>query len=61
MKIWLFALSQSVIALLGLAAFFLADNVLLATLAAVMAALLGISQPFIAAHKSLKLEIYQQR
>ncbi len=59
MKIWLFALLQSLIATLGLAAFFLADNVLLASSAAVMAALLGIAQPLIAAYKNRRLQEYQ--
>lgn len=61
MKLWLFALLQSIIAALGLAAFFWADNVVLASGAAIMAALLGIAQPLIAACKGRRLEDYQDR
>ncbi len=61
MKIWLFALLQSIIAGLGLAAFFLADNVMLATAAAVMAAILGIAQPIMSAHKERKMKQYQDK
>ncbi len=61
MKIWLFALMQSMIALMGLTAYFLADDLVLATTAAILAAVLGISHPLIAAHKGRKLEIYRDQ
>ena len=61
MKIWVFAGLQSLIAAMGLAAYFLADNVFLATSAVVLAALLGISQPLLAAHKGSKLKVYQEQ
>lgn len=61
MKTWLFALLEATIAVLGLAAYFLAENVALATAAAAAAALLGIAQPFITAYKSRKLELYRDR
>lgn len=56
MKIWLFALLQSIIAVAGLAAYFYADNVWLAGLAAGSAAVLGIAQPLMGAWKQQKLE-----
>ncbi len=58
MKIWLFALSQSMIAVFGLAAYYWADNVLMATSAAVLAAALGIAQPLMTAHQARKMERY---
>ena len=61
MKTWLFALLQSVIACLGLAAYFYADSIYLAGTAAVLAAALGIAQPLITAHKSRKLEAYRDK
>lgn len=59
MKTWLFALLQSIIAALGLAAYFLADNLVLVTLAVFLAAVLGISQPLVAAYRARQREAYQ--
>lgn len=61
MKIWLFALLQSAIAALGLAAYFLADNIVIATAAAVMAAAVAIAQPLISARKQQKIGAYHDR
>jgi len=61
MKTWLFALVQSAIAALGLVAYFWADNVAVASAAAVLAALVAIAQPLISAHKQQKLGAYQDR
>jgi hypothetical protein len=61
MKTWMFALLEALIAALGLAAFFLAENVVLASAAAVMAAALGIAQPLLAARKGVRLERFQDR
>ena len=60
MKTWLFALLQSIIASLGLAAYFLADNLILVTLAVLLAGVLGITQPIVAAHQSRRREAYQE-
>ena len=59
MKIWIFALLQSIIAAMGLAAYFLADNMLLASTAAMLAAALGVAQPLLSAHKAGKFQQYQ--
>ncbi len=56
MKIWLFALLQSLIAVAGLAAYFYGNNVWLAGLAAGSAAVLGILQPLISARQQQKLD-----
>lgn len=56
MKIWLFALLQSIIAVAGFAAYFYAENVLLAGIAAGSATVLGIAQPLMGAWKQQKLE-----
>ena len=56
MKIWLLALLQSIIAVAGLAAYFYADNALLAGIAAGSAALIGIAQPLFGAKKQQKME-----
>lgn len=56
MKIWLFALLQSLIAVAGLAAYFYANNILLAGVAVGSAAALGIAQPLLGAWKQQKLE-----
>lgn len=61
MKTWMFALLEALIAALGLAAYFLADNIVLASSAVVMAAALGIAQPLLAAHKSRKFTAFQDR
>lgn len=61
MKTWLFALLQSLIACLGFLSYFWAENVMLTTMAAVLAAGLGVAQPLISARKSRKLEAYQDR
>lgn len=58
MKTWMFALLESIIAALALAAYFLAESVPLATVAAVLAAGLGVAQPLIAARKAAKLRSY---
>ncbi len=60
MKTWLFALLQALIAALGLVAYFWGGNVLLASVAAIAAATLGISQPLISAHKARKLQAFQE-
>lgn len=59
MKIWLFALLQSIIAVAGLAAWFYADNVVLAGVAAGAAAILGIAQPLMGAWKQQKLDAWR--
>jgi len=59
MKTWVFAMLQSLIALLGLSAYFFADNIVLATSAAVMVAVLGVIHPLMAARKTRKLEAYR--
>lgn len=56
MKIWLFALLQSLIAAAGLAAYFYANNVLLAGVAVGSAAALGVAQPLLGAWKQQRLE-----
>jgi hypothetical protein len=61
MKTWMFALLESMIALLGLAAYFWADNIPVATTAAVLVAVLGISQSLISAYKKRQLDDYQDR
>lgn len=61
MKTWLFALVQSIIAAMGIVAYFWADNVSLATTAVLLAAIVGIAQPLLAAHKDHKLTSYHQR
>jgi len=61
MKTWLFALLESTIALIGLVAYFWADNVLLATSAAVVAASLAVAKPLFSANKERKLEAYRDR
>ena len=61
MKIWIFALLEAGLAALGLAAYFLADNWYLTTAAVVVAALVGIAQPFLSAHKARKLTAYQDQ
>jgi len=58
-KIWLFALLQSLIAAAGLAAWFYADNVALAGVAVGAAAVLGIAQPLLGARKQQKLETWR--
>jgi tetratricopeptide (TPR) repeat protein len=55
-KIWMFALLQSLIAVAGLAAYFYGNNVWLAGLAAGSAAVLGIAQPLMGARKQQKLD-----
>ncbi len=59
MKIWLFALLQSLIAAAGLAAWFYADNMVLAGVAAGAAAVLGIIQPLLGARKQQKQEAWR--
>ncbi len=61
MKLWLFALFQSIIAAAGLAACFYADSVLLAGLAAGSAAAVGIAQPLLAARRQQKLSHWQEQ
>lgn len=60
-RIWLFALIQSLIAAAGLAAWFYAESVLLAGIAAASAAVLGVAQPFLCAWKQKKLEDWRDR
>jgi len=60
MKTWLFALLESIIAGLGLAAYFWVENIPLATIAAVLAATLGVAQPVMAAMQARKLQRYQE-
>lgn len=61
MKIWLFALIQSLIAVLGLAAYFVADNIYLASAAAVLAGAVGIAQPILAAYRGSRIQKYQDK
>lgn len=61
MKTWLFAVLESVIALLGMASYFYADNVWLTASAVVMAAGLGVFQSLQSAHQKMRLEAYQQQ
>lgn len=61
MKTWMFALLEALIAALGLAAWFLADNIVIASVAAIAAAALGIAQPLLAARRSLRLGRFQDR
>lgn len=61
MKTWVFALLESIIATFGLAAFFWADNLILATAAAVLAAALAIGKPLLSARKQRQLEAYRDR
>lgn len=61
MKTWMFASLEALIAATGLAAYFLADNVILASAAAVTAAGLGVAQPLLAARRSLRIERFQDR
>lgn len=56
MKIWLFGLLQSLIAVTGLAAYFYADNLLLTGIAVGSATVLGVAQPLLGARKQKKLE-----
>jgi len=58
-NIWLLAAVEATIAGFGLAAFFYAESPLLAGVAAVSAALLGISKPIQDAVKRRRLEAYQ--
>ena len=55
-KIWLFALLQSLIAVVGLGAWFYADNALIAGGAAIAAAGLGVFQPLYGAWKHRQRE-----
>jgi hypothetical protein len=61
MKTWLFALLESAIALIGLVAYFWADNIILATSAAMVAASLAVAKPLLSANKERKLEAYRDR
>ena len=60
MKIWLFAAFESIIAALGLAAFFWAESIPLTAAAVVGAAALGIAQPLLAARQSRRMQRYQE-
>jgi len=60
-KIWLFALLQSLIGVVGLAAWFYGDNAWVAGIAAGSAALLGVAQPLIGAWKQRKLDAWNDR
>jgi tetratricopeptide (TPR) repeat protein len=59
-KIWLFALLQSLIAAAGLAAWFYADNIVLAGIAVGAAAVLGVVQPLLSARKQQKQEAWRE-
>ena len=59
MKTWLFAILEAGIAVAGLGAYFWGDNVVLAGAAALLAAVLGIAQPLMAARAARRMERYQ--
>jgi hypothetical protein len=61
MKTWTFALLEALIAALGLAAYFLADDMVLASSSAILAAALGIAQPLLAARRSQRFGAFQER
>lgn len=61
MKIWLFALVQSAIAALGLVAYFWGENMILASAAAVLAAVVAIAQPLLSARKQQQFTAYHNR
>ncbi len=61
MKTWLFAVLESVIALLGLAAYLFADNVVLTASAVAAAACLGVFQSLSSARQKTRLDAFQEQ
>ena len=61
MKIWIFAALESTMAILRFAAFFWGNPVVLASLAAIVVAALGVTQPLISAHKGRKMDVYRDQ
>ena len=60
MKTWLFAVVEASIAMAGLVAYFWAENTMLAGVAAVAAALIGIAHPIMAARAAQRMQVYQE-
>lgn len=61
MKVWIFALLEAGLAAFGLVAYFVTNNWYLTTAAVVIAALVGIAQPFLSAVKARKLSAFQDQ